>query len=203
MKKKFFCLFIGIVFFLGCRENKQYESNNTSMLDSLEKQEEVVEVGIKEEYQLNSIKIIGDPHGGFYEFDPKKKQWCERPMMADVMSYMQIAGLEEIDEVPDLTNYFGKSATKDLNSCLLSINKFSSYKIVELNFKNQMVYRDSVSLETKRIPIKNPIVLFEEKDDVGSFILSDGKKYSINLDSIPNIDYSNQFCEVTLNFKRK
>ena len=78
-------------------------------------------------------------------------------MSADLMSYMKINDIQNIEDVPDLNQYFDEKATNNLNSCYIKITDYGetedqssiTYCLSLLNNE----FNDRIWLEEKSIEL--------------------------------------------------
>lgn len=153
-----------------------------------------------EHFRLFSITGICAPHGGYYEYDSKKKNWCERSMMADINAYAHQNNINDIDKIPDLSYYFEKSISNMLNSCMLSIITRKETKIISLRFGGNLLFEDTLALS--KTSVKIPKSLNNFLDDIpGSMDLSDGRDFRILINQLA-LKFSNDFGNYELNFSK-
>ena len=153
----------------------------------------------EEQYRLHSIIGKFAPSGGIYEYDSTKNLWCERPMSADIMSYMKINDIQNIEDVPDLNQYFDEKATNNLNSCYIKITDYGEFKDFSLHYKGNLIYENSLKIGDKNGNLQTFNIKKLNNFDlplVGSIDFSNGKNYIITIEGQKaNILFSNEFGE--------
>jgi hypothetical protein len=204
MKKTMLIFTVIILFTLlqnGCSNNLKEKQVSSIKKDSLNKNEpKKREITKTEHFRLSSISGTFSPHGGFYDYDASKKKWCERPMGADIFAYEAQNNIDDPGKVPDLSNYFDEKISNMINTNILSIVTRENNKIISLRFGGNLIFEDSVNLQTMSVKISKPLKNFIGEIP-GSMDLSEGRDYTISIKS-PSIKYSNEIGEYELNFSK-
>jgi hypothetical protein len=204
MKKTNYIFTIITLFILllnGCSNNLEEEQGSLVDKDSLNNNELIKNKIIKtEHFRLNSIFGTFAPHGGLYEYDSKQKKWCERPMAADMLAYASQNNIEDSEKVEDLSDYFDEKTSNMINTCILSVETREKNKIIRLRFGGDLIFEDSVNLQTRSIKISKLLKNFIGETP-GSMYLSEGSNYLISINQ-PSINYSNEVGDYELNFSK-
>jgi len=203
--KKTMRIFIVIILFTllqnGCSNNSKKEQGSLIEKDSIDTNGPIKKKITKtEHFRLSSILGTFPPHGGVYEYDAKQKIWCERPMAADMLAYASQNNIDDPRKVPDLSDYFDEKTSNMINTCILSIETLENKKIISLRFGGNLIFEDSVNLQTMSVKISKPLKNFIGEIP-GSMVLSDGRDYTISINS-PSIKYSNEWGKYDLNFTK-
>lgn len=158
-------------------------------------------------YQLIAIEGHTPPDGGFYELDDSTGRWCERPTAADMMSYARMSGLENPEDVPDLTNFFSDEETRLFKSCRITFNDRGKEISLSLSYNGAVVYSSIVDKAgipasgNYEIRVKS-IKGFDLPEPSGSLLLAGGMDYVISAGSEPAISYTNELGQFFLKFRR-
>lgn len=202
---KFICyaIFLTTVMFQGCTNNTENASVKNLMQDvNNDNESKRIDNYTATYFQLNRITGNFMPHGAVYEFDSKKTQWCERPMAADALAYSAQNDIDSPEQLPDLNYYFENNVTNLLNSFIITIKTYPTHKLVFINSGGNILFKDSISIQTTKIKPKKSIRLFKKDFIPGSMILTDGSNYEINLNGKPSINFSNTFGDYLLDFQK-
>ncbi|MFY7944732.1 MAG: hypothetical protein ACOVNZ_09115 [Crocinitomicaceae bacterium] len=215
MKQKFILpglLLFGILHIIGC-SNQPFKNtdganpNDSKQVDSIHQTTDAI--AIVEKFRLTAIEGHYAPAGGHYLFDKKKNLWCEIPSMATVMSYTQGMEMENPEKetkaiFDDLTTYFSKSETKKLNSCEITLSKKGLVIEYTLEYLGKTIQKEIIDQSTRKEKSFNFTAItpldFSEFD--GSMLLSKVKKYTLNLEKEPTIQFSDDMADYTLDFEK-
>ena len=185
----------------GCSNNSKEEQGSSIEKDSLNKNEpKKKEITKPEHFRLFSILGTFAPHGGLYEYDSIQKKWSERPMAANMLSYASQNNIDDPEKVPDLSNYFDEKISNMINTCILSIETRENNKIISLRFGGNLIFEDSVTLQTMSVKISKSLKNFIGEIP-GSMDLSEGRDYTISINP-PSMKYSNDVGDYELNFSK-
>jgi hypothetical protein len=87
-----------------------------------------------------------------------------------------------------------------INTCILSVETREKNKIIRLRFGGDLIFEDSVNLQTRSIKISKLLKNFIGETP-GSMYLSEGSNYLISINQ-PSINYSNEVGDYELNFSK-
>jgi hypothetical protein len=157
-----------------------------------------------DQYRLHTITGKFAPHGGIYKYDSSKMSWCEQPMAADIMSYMQLNEIANMEDLPDLNNYFSEDESNAFNSCIIKVTNYGNFKDIAIQYNGKIIYEKSFDATDER----NNNIEFEVKNlakfnlpQVGSMDYSKGKNYIISIgERKTNITFTNEIGEYELEF---
>jgi hypothetical protein len=215
MKQKFILpglLLLGILHIIGCSNQPTKNTDGANPNDSTQSdstQQTTDAVATVEKFRLTAIEGQYAPAGGHYLFDKKKNLWCEIPSMATVMSYTQGMEMENPEKetkaiFDELTTYFSKSDTKKLNSCEITFSKKGNIVEYTLEYLGKTIQKEIIDQTTqKEKSLKFTAIEpldFSEFD--GTMILSKVRKYTLNLEKEPTIQFSDDMGNYTLEFEK-
>lgn len=153
-------------------------------------------------YQLINIHGFFAPSGSTYEYDTKRKLWCERPTAGEIMSFVNNEGGSDPNQIPDLSNYFDIKTTTLLNSSILSIQKNEDYYAINLSVGSLFIYIDTIPVGIKSFKLQSLRKRLFNFDINGDMILDDGRNYVMNLKPSPMISFENDYGNYELHFQK-
>lgn len=204
-------LLFGILHIIGCsnqpaKNTDGVNQNDSTQVDSI--QQITNAVATVEKFRLTAIEGKTETDGGRYLFDEKKGLWCEPPHMSEVNSYMRDVENpeQEFESVFEkLTTYFSKSKTKKLNSCEITLSKKGNIVEYTLEYLGKTIQKEIIDQTTQKekslkFTAIEPLDLSEF--DGGHMILSIVRKYTLNLEKEPTIQFSDDMGNYTLEFEK-
>jgi hypothetical protein len=153
-------------------------------------------------YQLSNIQGFFAPSGSTYEYDTKRKLWCERPTAGEMMSFANSEGVSDPNQIPDLSNYFDLKTTTLLNSGILSIQKNVDYYAINLSVGSLFIYIDTIPVGINSFKLQSLRKRLFNFDIDGDMILEDGRNYFMTLKPSPMISFENDYGTYELHFQK-
>jgi hypothetical protein len=202
-KTLYFMVAVSTLFYSCAGSDNNQSSNNvapTPAIDNSNQEKEKEEPRKVEHYQLNTIQGMVPPRGAFFDFNPQKGKWCQRPDHQMVKEYLDGIGNTE-GEIPDLADYFNDKATNLLNSCIVTFTTQGENKTVSLRLGGNIVFRQPIENDVKEIKIKGSMKNFNFAKLGGTLMFDDGKDFTLSFaESTPVLRYTNDYGQFDFNF---